>query len=236
MGMPDGRENVRLGVSCMILVALITAACRAPAELPTASASASGRTDATSQSPVAPTPSPTPLAHEPSITCGDQVDTGMSEMTIAQLLMSDTRFERFCTLVEGTRSEGLGLSWLEIWNWPANRMGDDQEGVTVFAPVNEAFDALDPAVKEALDGGTIDNQLRYSLLGHHYVHRLYPSSLFEFGSQRTWAGAGTVELSPDPLTFGGCNVVETDLRVANGFVHAIDCVVLPQDLLDAVAG
>jgi hypothetical protein len=56
------------------------------------------------------------------------------------------------------------------------------------------------------------------------------------GAQRTWSGSGTVELSLDPLTFGGCNIVETDLRVTNGFVHAIDCIVLPQEVVDAAAG
>lgn len=159
-----------------------------------------------------------------------------AEMSIADLLRADVQFARFCRLTERSTSPGLGLSWLEIWDLPAERMGDNQDGVTVFVPTNAAFDTLDPGVHAALERGGVANDLQYALLGHHYVHRLYPSSAFEPGPQRTWSGTGTVELTLDPITFGGCAVVQADLRVANGYVHVIDCVVLPPDLTDAGTG
>lgn len=192
-----------------------------------------------------PTPSASRVA---SVSCdsGRETDEGgsvqgtpaaepTSEMSIADLLGADPRFDSFCAIVERAMSPGLGLSWLEIWSWPANRMGDNRDGVTVFAPTDAAFETLDPAVLTALEAEDVDNELLYSLIGHHYVHQLYPSADFEPGPQRTWRGAGTVDLSLDPMTFGGCVVVEADLRVANGFVHAIDCVVVPQEVVDAVS-
>jgi uncharacterized surface protein with fasciclin (FAS1) repeats len=112
-------------------------------------------------------------------------------------------------------------------------MGDNQDGVTVFAPTDDAFASLDPALLTAIEGRTLDNQLLYSLVGHHYVHRLYPSTDFEDGTQRTWSGSGTVELLLDPLSYGGCNVIETDIRASNGYVHAIDCVVVPDEVAEA---
>lgn len=182
------------------------------------------------------TPLPAEVSREPAITCDTAVEQEGSERTIAEWLSREPRFERFCELVEGTRSAGLGLSWLEIWHWPASRMGDNRNGVTVFAPTNEAFAALDAVTLSALLDGTVDNELRYRLLGHHYIHRLYPSDAFEPGPQPTWRGAGSVELRLDPLVFGDCGIVETDIRATNGFIHAIDCIVVPPDVADVISG
>ncbi len=153
-------------------------------------------------------------------------------MTIAEVLRTDERFSRFRELAERTQTP-VDDSWLAVWDWSAPRMGDDREGVTVFVPTNAAFDALDPAVVAVLEDPGVNNGWLYDLLGHHYVHRLYPSEDFEPGAQRTWrqSASGAVELAVDPLTWGGQPVEQTDLRVANGFLHVIGGVVIP----DAVA-
>ena len=67
------------------------------------------------------------------------------------------------------------------------------------------------------------------------AHRLYPSSDFEAGPQDTWRGSG-VELTIEPLTWGGCPIVETDIRVANGYVHAVDGIVMPAEVREAASG
>lgn len=221
----------------MILIAALAASCSA--EGPVGSTRPTlGRDDATadpSERSVAPesTTSPSP---EAGLSCDDlrEATPSASEVSIAGVLARDARFSQFCTIVEGAVSPGLGRSWLEIWDWPASRIGENQDGVTVFAPTNDAFAKLEPALLTALQDGALDNQLLYSLLGHHYVHVLYPSSQFEEGPQRTWSGSGTVQLSTDPLNYGGCNVIETDIRASNGYVHAIDCVVVPDEVAEAV--
>lgn len=159
-----------------------------------------------------------------------------AEMSIAEMLGADPRFTRFHDLVSRTVSTGLNQSWLEIWDWPASRMGDSQEGVTVFVPDDAAFERLDPRLLTVIEDPELDNDIRYSLLGHHYVHSLYPSSEFEAGSQRTWRGAGSVELTLEPLTWGGCPVVQTDIRVSNGYIHVVDGIVIPADLRQAAQG
>lgn len=221
----------------MILIVALTASCSAGAPMGSTSPTMDDHvaTPQPSSGSVAPEPTPLP-SREIALSCDDLrgEPATASETSIAGVLAGDPRFTQFCRIVEGTFSPGLGLSWLEIWDWPASRMGDNQDGVTVFAPTNDAFAALDPALRTALDDGAVDNQLLYLLLGHHYVHRLYPSADFENGPQRTWAGSGTVELSLDPLSYGGCNVIETDIRASNGYVHAIDCVVVPEQMAEAV--
>lgn len=241
-----GREMRYQAVGLILVAGLVTSCSGAGAPMGSASVVETD-TPSAQESHRSVAPSPTAAtSREVSVSCDDIVEESTppqgtsgaesaSTMSITDLLSRDPRFAQFCTLAEQTVSEGLGLSWLEIWDWPANRMGDNQDGVTVFAPTDDAFAALDPALLTVLEDRTVDNLLLYSLLGHHYVHRLYPSTEFEVGPQRTWSGSGTVELSLDPLTFGGCGVVETDIRVANGYVHAIDCAVVPDELADAVA-
>lgn len=187
-----------------------------------------------------PTPSPPAASSSPGVTpraassdCGADDGGTPSEMSIAALLRSDPRFGAFCRIASRAVSAGLGISWLEIWDWPADRMGDNQDGVTVFVPTNAAFEQLDSQLVTWLDEGLVANDALTSLLGHHYIHWLYPSTDFEPGPQPTRARSTSVELSLDPLTFGGCDVVETDVRVANGYVHVIDCVVVPAEVAEA---
>lgn len=185
---------------------------------------------------------PEPSAFIASITCVGSHQTGpsddgpqsesefargkTSDMSIADFLETDARFKRWHDLAGETMSP-MGLSWLEIWDLSADRMGDDREGVTVFVPTDAAFQHLEPSTLAGLEQ---DNQLRYLLLGHHYVHRLYPASDFERGPQRTWRGNGSVELELEPPTWGGCPILETDIRVSNGYVHVVGGVVIPAEL------
>jgi uncharacterized surface protein with fasciclin (FAS1) repeats len=176
---------------------------------------------------------------QPEAASGDEAGVTEAEaagMSIAELLMTDPRFDEFRNLAAQTVSEGLGMSWLEAWDMQAEQMGDNRDGVTVFVPVNAAFERLDPGLASVLREGELDNELRYTLLGHHYVHRLYPSSEWESGSQRTWRGGGIVELTLDPPMWGGCPLAQTDIRVDNGYIHVLDGIVIPDEIQQAAGG
>ena len=141
-------------------------------------------------------------------------------MTIADVLRRDERFTVFRQLAEHTRTGAPGFpSWLELWDWPASRLGDDRDGLTVFVPTDEAFGRLEAVVREALAQGELVDAERYWLLGFHEVHRLFPSSEFSAGSVGSWEG--DVGMTVDPLTYGGQPILQTDLRVANGYIHVI---------------
>lgn len=160
-----------------------------------------------------------------------------ASMSIADVLRTDERFSTFRGIVERTQTP-IASSWLEVWGWDAARMGDNRDGVTVFAPTNAAFEALDAEVLAVIQDPEVDNSLLYSLLGHHYIHRLYPSTSFEPGPQPTWrrSASGPVELTLDPLTWGGLAIDQADLRVANGYIHAIAGVVVPDEVAAAADG
>jgi Fasciclin domain len=99
----------------------------------------------------------------------------------------------------------------------ASRLGDDRDGLTVLVPTDEAFGRLEAVVREALAQGELVDAERYWLLGIHEVHRLFPSSEFSAGSVGSWEG--NVEMTVDPLTYGGQPILQTDLQVANGYIH-----------------
>jgi len=221
----------------MSLIAVLATSCSAGGPVESESPTMGSQVAATEPPAGSVSPEPTPApSFEIALSCDDfrGEPATASEMSIAGGLAADPRFTQFCTIVEEAFSPGLGLSWLEIWDWPASRMGDNQDGVTIFAPTNDAFAALDPALRTALEDRAVDNQLLYSLISHHYVHRLYASTDFEEGPQATWGRSTTVNLSLDPLTFGGCNVIETDMRASNGYIHAIDCLVVPDEIAEAL--
>ena len=200
--------------------------------------------------------SPTPTAATAAIECmGIQAETASAEsldsldivkptearlLTLAEVLRSDSRFTQFHSLagetLTGIMEGGSRLSWLDIWDWPPQRMGDDREGVTIFVPTDAGFEDLEPQIRRALDEGQLDNRTRYTWLGHHYVHRLYPSSEFVAGPQRTWSTSpgAAVDLTLDPPTWGGCPILQADLRTANGYIHVIGGVVMPHAVLDAI--
>jgi hypothetical protein len=65
------------------------------------------------------------------------------------------------------------------------RRGCSGRGVTPRSVrrTDTAFDALDPEILAAYEAGGLDNLVRYVWLGHHTVHRPYPSREFTEGLQ-----------------------------------------------------
>jgi len=167
----------------------------------------------------------TPL-DDPGTVTADEAST----MTIAEVLRTDERLARFAELAESTDTTMPGTSWMDVWDMPPNQIGDDREGVTVFAPINEGFDGMERAIRQQLDAAQLDNVASYTLISDHYVHRLYPESEFDAGPVEVWRG--TVDLSLDPLAFGGHDIVATDLRTSNGYVHLVDGVVISDRFLE----
>lgn len=167
------------------------------------------------------------------------------KLTVAEVLRADERFSRFRKLAEETDTQ-VGASFLETWDQPTDRPGNEV-WVTVFAPTDTAFAVLDPEILAAFEGGRLENLPRYVWLGHHTVHRPYPSTEFTEGLQANWQPTGVgswektdglsgpvdVELTLHPLTYGGCRILQPDLRTRNGYIHVIGGVVVPHQVRDA---
>jgi transforming growth factor-beta-induced protein len=104
------------------------------------------------------------------------------------------------------------------------------EELTVFAPTDCAFAALDPAT---LDAALADpTGLLTQLLGFHVVagQRLSSADLASQSELETFTGTTLpVAAEGDAITVGGgqATVVVPDIQTANATVHLIDSVMLP---------
>ena len=111
----------------------------------------------------------------------------------------------------------------------AANLGDtlnSAEAITVFAPTNDAFEALDPATLDAAladPSGLLTTVLTYHVVGG----RLSPDQLA--GTHETLQG-GTIEVEGSGESFtvnGDASVICGNVQTANATVYIIDGVLLP---------
>ena len=96
---------------------------------------------------------------------------------------------------------------------------------TVFAPVDEAFEALDAATLETLQ---TDADTLSSILTYHVVEGMIQPSDLE-GTTQTTVQTGEVEItgSGDELMVNDANVICGGVQTANAVVYLIDGVLTP---------
>ncbi len=104
------------------------------------------------------------------------------------------------------------------------------DGITVFAPTNDAFDALDALDAKTLDAAMADPKgLLTKVLTNHVVSgQLSPDELD--GEHETLAGT-TIMVSGSGEDFtvdGSAKVICGNVKTANATVYIIDGVLLPQ--------
>ena len=103
---------------------------------------------------------------------------------------------------------------------------------TVFAPIDEAFDALPEGVLDAL---LADTDLLAELLTYHVVPgKVLAADVVGLDSATTVQGEDIqIAVSGDTVTLNGsANVIIPDVEATNGVVHIIDGVILPPSFPD----
>lgn len=104
---------------------------------------------------------------------------------------------------------------------------------TVFAPVDAAFEALDPAVLEALLG---DRELLSKVLSYHVIVSGTP--IYSTGITRTLTHRTLERSSIEIRSRGssiyveGVRVIDEDIEASNGVIHVIDEVLMPPNVLE----
>lgn len=140
--------------------------------------------------------------------------TVADSMTVVRVLETDDRFSTLRAALDSTRLDSV--------------LATDGP-YTLFAPPNEAFEALPTGTMETLLADRHE-RLR-TILAHHVVDgRL---SLEDLANPRT-----VVAMSGDTLslcstqkgvTVNGISVVDSDVEAANGLLHVVDRVLPPPD-------
>ena len=129
--------------------------------------------------------------------------------------------------VHTTLETAVGLAGL------GGALSDTSASLTVFAPTDDAFDAVDPAVLAALladPADSLTNVLLYHVLGQQV------SAMFiidnSITSATTLQGEDiAIDASGNGVVLNSnVNIIITDIFGTNGVVHVIDGVLLPQVL------
>lgn len=125
--------------------------------------------------------------------------------------------ERFSTLVAALQAADMEYAL------------DKDGSYTVFAPTNDAFDALPEGTLESLleDTDQLRSILTYHIIGEKISSSDVPSEETQVetlngGSVRVMASYGTVMV--DTAT-----VMIADIEASNGVIHAIDSVIIPAE-------
>jgi len=100
---------------------------------------------------------------------------------------------------------------------------------TVFAPTDQAIDALPPETRETLFEGSRENVTR--LLQYHIVPGRYRESDLEQLNRLTSLEGDiiTVNTTNGIIFIEGIRITETNITASNGVIHAIDGVMIPPD-------
>lgn len=101
---------------------------------------------------------------------------------------------------------------------------------TVFAPTDDAFDALpDGTVQDLL---LLENRDRLTTILTHHVAEgtAMAADVQNLSSVTTLAGSDLpISISNGAVHVGNATVVEADVQSSNGVIHIIDAVLLPPD-------
>ncbi len=208
------RKALLSAVALTSVVAL--SACGQPTTDNTTTPSAA-ETPSANTSPVADIPSSTTSASASPTTSASASPSGAatSNQNLGELAQAASSQGSFTILTKAVQAAGLTSNLTS------------QEPYTVFAPTDEAFNALPT--------GTVDNLLKpenkqklVQLLSYHVVPGRITSSQLKSGNVKTVAGNNvTVSVSGSGVTVNKAKVVQADIPASNGVVHVVDKVILP---------
>lgn len=133
--------------------------------------------------------------------------------------------ESLSTLVTAVKAAGLAETL-------------QQEGpYTVFAPTNDAFNALPDGTLEMLLKPENKEKLQAVLTYHVVAGSVKSGDLSDGMNPRTVNGNdATVNIENGNVMVDNANVVQADVNASNGVVHVIDSVILPPSIEKALSG
>lgn len=139
--------------------------------------------------------------------------TASTEQSIAEIAAGSEDFEILTAAIEAA-----GLT---------EALNNSELSITVFAPTDEAFEALPEGTLEELLLPENRDQLA-QLLTYHVVDGEVRSTDLTSGEVDTLTGAPvTVTVGEESVTVNEANVVTADIEASNGVIHVIDTVLLP---------
>jgi uncharacterized surface protein with fasciclin (FAS1) repeats len=112
-----------------------------------------------------------------------------------------------------------------------------QPGITLFAPTDDAFNALPPAQLAALME-TKNAPLLQKILTYHLVNLSLDSSKIKGAKgpvPSVEGGKLEIDGSGSPLKVDNADIIQSDVRASNGLIQVVDKVLIPTDVTVPVA-
>ncbi|WP_232522305.1 fasciclin domain-containing protein [Marinimicrobium alkaliphilum] len=143
------------------------------------------------------------------------------QVSLADLVAGD---ERFTTLLAALDATGLDETLANL-----------EAEFTVFAPTNDAFDALEDGVLDGLlaDPEALEAVLLYHVFGDNTVLSEAAVAIADSEEnviEMASGGNAALSLSGEALYINLSQVIDADLTADNGVAHAIDKVMMPQEM------
>ena len=145
------------------------------------------------------------------------------------ILAADGRFETLLRILRQDAPALLGF------------ITDERYNGTLFAPTDEAFEALPPETLEELRGRQVSPTVSalVLVLQHHTVAGQWRSTelrkLEAVGPGRTEGAGGhggpiAILVKGGDIKVDGATVIGADIEASNGLIHVIDRVMSPEDV------
>lgn len=175
-------------------------------------------------------------------TSGESVDAAATEeqaagaagSTVASVPSSTTIADSDLATVHDIVAANPDLAFVAVLLADAD-IGRRGEPVTLFAPSNEAFDAMSSDELGRLQN---DPELLERSLSHHAVGGSILSDDLVDGDLVALDGTTLAVVVGDEITVGGATIVDADIVASNGVVHVIDRVIVaaePEPAVDPAA-
>ncbi|KRB38839.1 UNVERIFIED_CONTAM: fasciclin domain-containing protein [Microbacterium sp. SLM126] len=212
------KKRVSAGLALALAATFALSACSMggsaePADEPSTPAMEESEAPMEEMDPAANLVGPGCEAYAEAVPDGDGSVAGMAQDPVATAASNNPLLTTLVAAVSGQLNPEVDL--VDTLN------GDE---FTVFAPVDEAFAAIDPATIEALK---TDTATLTSILTYHVVPgQVAPADIA--GMHTTVQGADLeVTGSGDELMVNGANVICGGVQTANATVYLIDAVLMP---------
>ncbi len=142
--------------------------------------------------------------------------SSVSFANAANIVETAQKAGTFNTLIAAAKAAGLAGTLAEGKN------------LTVFAPTDEAFAALPEGTVENLLKPENKDQLIAILTYHVVPGAVKAAKVVDLSSAKTVNGADiAIAVSNGTVTVDNATVIKTDIAAANGVIHVIDRVILP---------
>ncbi|MFP4352793.1 MAG: fasciclin domain-containing protein [Puniceicoccaceae bacterium] len=158
-------------------------------------------------------------AHAGAACCGGgdmakKTATPIGEDVVETAMSSD----QFTTLVAAIEAAGLA---------EALKTADN---ITVFAPTNEAFEALPDGVLDMLLKPE-NKEVLVKILTYHVLPAEVPAADVAAGPANTLEGSPVeITVEDGSVKINEATVVQTDIEASNGVIHVIDQVLVPSSV------